>query len=93
MIGYAFFEHLRVAAASGGKRTSAGRLNRPNRTYEKPSSSWRALRTTDARTAAGKSADRSIESAKVVLAVVRALFRLADLPPSERERRSPTAVL
>ena len=69
MIAYAFLQHLRLAAASGKKESRPAPLNRRCRRYEKQSSSpWPALRPTDAHTAAGKSADRSIESAKVVLA-------------------------
>ena len=55
MIAYAFLQHRRLAAASGGKK------NRPRaaqrcRPYEKPSSQpWRALRPTNARIAADKS--------------------------------------
>jgi hypothetical protein len=69
-------DRLRLPPASSPRRRERGkkesppaRLNRHCRPYEKPSSPpWRALRPTNARTAAGKSADRSIESAKVVLA-------------------------
>ena len=68
MIAYAFLQHLRLAAASGKKESPLVRLNRRCRPSEKPSSPpWPAVRPTDAHTAAGKSADRSIESAKVVL--------------------------
>ena len=60
MTAYAFLQHLRLAAKSGGKKKSRpARLNRRCRPYEKPSSSpWPALRPTDAHTAAGKYADR-----------------------------------
>jgi hypothetical protein len=69
MIAYAFLQHLRLAAASGEKRISAG----------PPQPTLPAIRKavvaalarappTDARTAAGKSVDHSLESAKVVLA-------------------------
>src|SRR5277367_3970327 len=52
----------------GKKEAPAGHLSQRCRPYEKSSSQpWRALRPTDARTAADKSADRSNESAKVVL--------------------------
>src|SRR5271157_4591135 len=68
-------DRLRLPPASSPRRRERGKkesppalLSRRCRPYEKPSSPpWRALRPTDARTAAGKSADRSIESAKVVL--------------------------
>ena len=68
MIAYAFLQHLRLAAASGEKKSPPARLNRRCRPYEEPSSPPSpALRLTDAHTAAGKSKDRSIERAKVVL--------------------------
>src|SRR6202158_2668584 len=52
----------------GKKESPPARRSRRCRQFERPSSSpWRALRPTDAHTAAGKSADHSIESAKVVL--------------------------
>src|SRR5271168_1530083 len=68
-------DRLRLPSASSPRRRERGkkesppaRLNRRCRPYEKRSSPpWPALRLTDAHTAAGKSADRSIESAKVVL--------------------------
>jgi hypothetical protein len=55
-----------------GRQTRAGRtaISHKYRSvqYERPSSSpWRALRPIDAHTVADKSADSSIESAKVVL--------------------------
>src|SRR5208282_6383655 len=68
-------DRLRLSPASSPRRRERGkkesplvRLNRRCPPSEKPSSPpWPALRPTDAHTAAGKSADRSIESAKVVL--------------------------
>jgi hypothetical protein len=68
MIAYAFLQHLRLAAASGGKKISAG----------PPQPTLPAIRKavvvalaraphTDAHTAAAKSVDHSIESATVVL--------------------------
>ena len=68
MIAYAFLQHLRLAAARGERKSRPARLNRRCQPCEKPSSPpWPALRPTDAHTAAGKSAHRSIETAKVVL--------------------------
>ena len=65
MIAYAFLQHLRLAAASGGKKFSLVRLNRRCRPSEKPSSPpWPALRPTDAHTAEGKSADRLLKVPK-----------------------------
>ena len=70
MIAYAFLQHLRLAAASGGEKN----LRRPASTdaagHTKAVAAALAARPTDAKTAAGKSADRSIESAKVVLETV-----------------------
>src|SRR5208337_800498 len=68
-------DRLRLPPASSPRRRERGkkescpaRLSRRCRPYEKPSSPpWRALRPTDVHTAADKSADRSVESAKVVL--------------------------
>src|SRR4249920_2625454 len=68
-------DRLRLPPASSPRRRERGkkesrpaRLNRRCQPSEKPSSPpWPALRPTDAHTAAGKSAHRSIETAKVVL--------------------------
>ena len=55
MIAYAFLQHRRLAAASGGKKNRP-RATQRCRPYEKPSSQpWRALRPTNARIAADKS--------------------------------------
>jgi SRSO17 transposase len=64
MIAYAFLQHLRLAAASGGKRISAG-PPQPTLPSEKPSSPpWPAARPTDANTAAGRSGDAQVKAPK-----------------------------
>ena len=92
MIAYAFLQHLRLAAASerkkrhgasGEKKSQPAHRSQRCRPYEEPSSlPWRALRPIDAPTAADKSADSSIESAKVVL-----VDRIKRFKPSSHQPR------
>ena len=71
MIAYAFLQHRRLAAASGGKKSSGAHPSRRSQPSEKPSfSPWPARRPTDAPTAEGASAENSNKSAKVVLDAV-----------------------
>ena len=89
-------DRLRLPPASSPRRRERGkkesppaRLSRRCRPFEKPSSSpWPALRPIDARIAAGKSADRSIESAKVVLGSWRTHKRWRVRAPSACRRRA-----
>ena len=69
MIAYAFLQHRRLAATSGGKKeSSGGHPSRRSQPSEKPSfSPWPVRRPTDAPTAEGASAENSNKSAKVVL--------------------------
>src|SRR4249919_1336438 len=91
-------DRLRLPPASSPRRRERGkkesrpaRLNRRCQPSEKPSSPpWPALRPTDAHTAAGKSAHRSIETAKVVLGSLETSRLCIDqrVAPSERKRRA-----
>jgi DDE family transposase len=69
MIAFAFLQHRRLAAASGGKKQSRqARLSRRSQPFENSSfSPWRARRPIDARIAEGAFEDCSYESAEVAL--------------------------